>query len=325
MADAKRRLHSFGARVRAKNVLWAVFIIYGAAEIYWSQLTAFTQSVPGTLRHGIETVASWPWNALTVSVAVALALLAGPILLLALRLFAVTLLWIFLKPPPAPASPRTKPILRIPGAGSRDAKRAWVNAAAAWKAQPDPPDIADLRPPILQLKKQLDALASERETAIRASAAPETEDAQRTRYLGAFRIEDAKLENIGPARCAVLRSWGIDTAADIDEAKIAAIPGFGKNLTDKLVIWRAMKEKIFVPKTGAVIDPHDVQRIDRRLAARRTKLMKDLREKITEVERRMGDYVKNRDALWARVEAAYQYRVPVVPVNPQPESDPNLL
>ena len=45
--------------------------------------------------------------------------------------------------------------------------------------------------------------------------------------LATFRIEDAKLTNIGPARCAVLRSWGIDTAADVDEAKIADIPGFG--------------------------------------------------------------------------------------------------
>jgi DNA-binding helix-hairpin-helix protein with protein kinase domain len=100
--------------------------------------------------------------------------------------------------------------------------------------------------------------------------------------MAAFRIEDAKLTNIGPARCAVLRSWGIDTAADIDEAKIAAIPGFGRYLTDKLVIWRDTKENTFVPITGTIIDPPDVQRVDRRLAARRTKLMKDLREKITE-------------------------------------------
>jgi hypothetical protein len=98
-------------------------------------------------------------------------------------------------------------------------------------------------------------------------------------------------------------------AADIDETKVAATPGFGKNLTDRLAIWRAMKEKIFVPHTGAVIDPHDVQRIDRRLAARRAKLMKDVRKKITEVEQRMRDYIKVRDTLWARVEAAYQARL----------------
>lgn len=123
-----------------------------------------------------------------------------------------------------------------------------------------------------------------------------------------FRIEDAKLNNIGPARCAVLRSWGIDTAADVDEAKISEIPGFGKNLTDKLVIWREMKEKAFSPNIAAIIDPLEVQRIDRQLAARRTKLMKELREKIAEVEQRMSGYLNDRAALWAQVEAAYANR-----------------
>jgi hypothetical protein len=244
---------------------------------------------------------------MTIAAAVALTLLAGPILFLTLRLLIIALFRIFLRPLPTPARPpRIKSALRIPGAGRRDAKRTWAKVTATWKAQPAPPDVSDLRPPIEQLKKHLDALASEREAAIRACAVPETQDAQRGRYLGTFRIEDAKLTNIGPARCAVLRSWGIDTAADIDEDKITAIPGFGKYLTDKLLIWRAFKEKNFVPNTAAVIDPHDVQRIDRRLAARRANLMKDLREKISEVEQRMGDYVKERDALWARVEAAYQ-------------------
>lgn len=115
--------------------------------------------------------------------------------------------------------------------------------------------------------------------------------------------------NIGQARCAVLRSWGIDTAADIDEAKIAEIPGFGKSLTDTLVIWREMKEKAFVFSTSAIVDPHEVQRIDRKLAARRTKLMKELREKIAEVELRMGDYVKEREALWAMAETAFRARL----------------
>jgi DNA-binding helix-hairpin-helix protein with protein kinase domain len=206
---------------------------------------------------------------------------------------------------PATATP-IKGLPWLPGAGRLAAKLAWAKAAAAWKAQPDPPDVSNLRPTIEHLKKQLDVLALEREVAIRACARLETEDAQRAHYLGTLHIEDAKLANIGPARCAVLRSWGIDTAADVDEANIAAIPGFGKYLTDKLVIWRDIKAKNFVPNTTATIDPHDVQRIDRRLAARRTKLMKDLREQVTGVERRMGDYLKERDALWALVEAAYQ-------------------
>jgi DNA-binding helix-hairpin-helix protein with protein kinase domain len=116
-----------------------------------------------------------------------------------------------------------------------------------------------------------------------------------------LRIEAAKLPNIGPARCAVLRSWGIDTAADVDEGKIADIPGFGKNLTDKLVIWRDMKEKSFIYYASPIVDPLDVQRIDRQLAARRTKLMKELRERIAEVERRVAGFTSgNSPESWLR-------------------------
>ena len=164
-------------------------------------------------------------------------------------------------------------------------------------------------PPIEALKKDLEALAAEREARIRACAVSEPEAEQRARYLAGFRIEAAKLPNIGPARCAVLRSWGIDTAADVDEGKIADIPGFGKNLTDKLVIWRDMKEKAFVYNAASIVDPLEVQRIDRQLAARRTKLMKELRERIAEVERRVGQFNSGRAALWAQVEAAFDARM----------------
>jgi hypothetical protein len=310
LAAAKHRVRSLAPRVRSNNVCLAALGLFVFSPILWNALAALARSAPTSARHGIDAVALLPWTPMALAAAAIVILLSGPILLCALRLLGLAILRIFLKPPMAPARPsRTKGIFRIPGAGRRDAERAWAKAAAAWEAQSAPPDLSNLRPLIEHLKRQLDALASEREAAIRACAAAETKEAQRARYLGAFRIEDAKLTNFGPARCAVLRSWGVDTAADIDGAKIAAIPGFGKYLTDKLVLWRDTKEKAFIPITGTIIDPHDVQGVDRRLAARRTKLMKYLREKITEVEQRMGNYVKERNALWVRVEAAYQKKL----------------
>jgi DNA-binding helix-hairpin-helix protein with protein kinase domain len=60
---------------------------------------------------------------------------------------------------------------------------------------------------------------------------------------------------VGRTRCAVLRSWGIDTAADVEEDRISDIAGFGRSLTDKLVIWRAVKEKAFVYNAAAIADP----------------------------------------------------------------------
>ena len=41
-----------------------------------------------------------------------------------------------------------------------------------------------------------------------------------------------------------------------------------------------MKEKTFIYNAASIVDPLEVQRIDRQLAARRAKLMKELRERI---------------------------------------------
>ena len=185
------------------------------------------------------------------------------------------------------------------------ARREWALAVAAWYALPPPPDASDFDPEIEDLKGQLDALIVERETQIQACAAPEPVDIQRTRYLGSLRIEDAKLSNIGPARCVVLRSWGIDTAADIEEEHIKEIPGFGpRALTDKLIAWRNEKIGAFTPTTHAVVDPLVIQQIDRKLASRRTRLMQQLRSKIGEVEKRIGPHLEQRTALWTKLEVA---------------------
>jgi hypothetical protein len=174
---------------------------------------------------------------------------------------------------------------------------AWRRALSTWRSCPVAPDISDLKTSIEAVKAKLDALATDRDARIRGCAVPLPEDEQRVQYLAQFRIEDAKLFNIGPARCAVLRSWGIDTAADVDEAKIADIPGFGKGLTDKLILWREHQERGFKANTAAVVDPLDVQRIDRDLASRRTKLMKELREYVLALERRMADFTAAREEL----------------------------
>jgi hypothetical protein len=52
-----------------------------------------------------------------------------------------------------------------------------------------------------------------------------------------------------------------------------------------------------------------VQRIDRQLAARRTKLMKELRERIAEAEGRVARFNSGRAALWGQVEAAFDARM----------------
>src|SRR5262249_26366057 len=153
------------SRVRGDLVLWAGFAIIFAALTFGEKIINFGRGVPKAVLHGIEIAASLPWNPMTVTAAITLALFPGPVLLFSLRPLAIRLLRIFLMAPALPARPpRAKGHLRIPGADRLAAKLAWARAAAAWKALPAPPDVSDLRPGIELIKKQLDGLASERES-----------------------------------------------------------------------------------------------------------------------------------------------------------------
>jgi DNA-binding helix-hairpin-helix protein with protein kinase domain len=64
-------------------------------------------------------------------------------------------------------------------------------------------------------------------------------------YLEQFFIKSAKLKGIGSGRIAALESFGVETAADISEHSIAAVPGFGTKLTEQLVAWRRELESRF--------------------------------------------------------------------------------
>ena len=116
---------------------------------------------------------------------------------------------------------------------------------------------------------------------------------------------NAGLFNIGAARIAVLRSWGVETAAEIDEEKVGSIPGFGRSLTERLVNWRESLEQRFHFEPAAITDPRDVRGIDRELAARRTRYVKELRRAIFALEKHINDIGDERRDLWQRVEAAF--------------------
>ena len=189
------------------------------------------------------------------------------------------------------------------------AETAWHSVAEEWRTKAAAVDFASERRAILALKAQLDALSVERAARLQALAKPVPEAEQRLTHLAQFRIEDAGLYNIGAARMAVLRSWGVETAAETDEEKVGSIPGFGRNLTERLVNWREGLEQRFHFEPTAVADPRDVRRVDRELAARRTRYMKELRPAILALEKRISDIADERRALWQRLEADFNERM----------------
>jgi len=192
--------------------------------------------------------------------------------------------------------------------GYRRALLSWQLLVNDWTATTFNGDFKTLKQHLKGIKEALEDLSAERQQRLAAlgvlSAA-----AQLDQYLAGFRVEDAKLHNIGPARSAELRSWGIDTAADVDRDRILQIPGFGPTMVQRLVNWRRQLEKRFRYKSAQNTNRRDVQRIDRDLARRRTQLMTDLRAGIGPLEDMSKTIRDARARLRPQIEAAFEARM----------------
>jgi DNA-binding helix-hairpin-helix protein with protein kinase domain len=90
-------------------------------------------------------------------------------------------------------------------------------------------------------------------------------DRQFHHFLENYSIEDYKISGIGEARKALLRSYGIETAADIKRYSIQGIiPGFGPDLTEKLLSWRKGFEAKFRFDPNKSVDPLDIAQLDQK-------------------------------------------------------------
>lgn len=98
----------------------------------------------------------------------------------------------------------------------------------------------DLDAAIAAYKGHADALA--RELMVMKS---NRESRQRQTYLDRFSVRSANISGIGPAKTATLISFGIETAADVNQSAVLRIPGFGDVMTGKLLAWRCGHESHF--------------------------------------------------------------------------------
>lgn len=94
------------------------------------------------------------------------------------------------------------------------------------------------------LKLRFDGLAQEEQKAL-AELPQNAHQRQLTEHLERFYIDKAKISGIGQAKQSTLRSFGIETAADIEWKRIRRVRGFGDVLTRALVDWRKEKERSF--------------------------------------------------------------------------------
>jgi DNA-binding helix-hairpin-helix protein with protein kinase domain len=131
----------------------------------------------------------------------------------------------------------------------------------------------DLDAAIAAYKGHDDALA--RELMVMKS---NRESRQRQAYLDRFSIRRANISGIGPAKTATLISFGIETAADVNQSAVLRIPGFGDVMTGKLLAWRRGHESHFkYDRTPNAQDAADESVLRGRFAAEKAKLESTIR------------------------------------------------
>jgi DNA-binding helix-hairpin-helix protein with protein kinase domain len=154
-----------------------------------------------------------------------------------------------------------------------DVKRDWDALRSNWQTSPSR---------FGQIRRDLEAVKARHDTlpTVRAQRLQQLSDQRRQKqlqdHLDLYSITSAKISGIGPAKIAMLGSYGIDTAGDIDERKVMAVPGFGEATTRKLVVWRQHLEARFRFDPNRAIAPADMIAVTRDIDVQGTRLEQDI-------------------------------------------------
>lgn len=184
------------------------------------------------------------------------------------------------------------------------AEADWEAAMARWRREASREVFVEEFKALEEARNELSDLPNERQRRLVVLDA-EREAHQRQRYLDRFHIDRAKIKGIGPGRTAMLASYGIETAADIDSRKIYQIPGFGQTLTSDLLQWRRGHEQNFRFNANEPVDPRDMSSMDSELGARKQSLVVALTQGPAMLQRLNQEIVAGRSRLMPVLERAW--------------------
>jgi DNA-binding helix-hairpin-helix protein with protein kinase domain len=157
------------------------------------------------------------------------------------------------------------------------ANTEWQHALAQWRRETSRTIFAEKLNSLKMVYAEIVNQPNERRRRL-TKLEEQREYKQRQLYLDRFRINRSKIRGIGSGRTAMLASYGIETAADVEYEKIIQIPGFGESLTSELVQWRQEHEHNFRFNPNEPVEPEEINALDRELVARRQDLLVKLQQ-----------------------------------------------
>lgn len=159
--------------------------------------------------------------------------------------------------------------------GHQQAKAQFDGLSARWKQEQAETQLQSKQNQLRPLKEEHAGLQAERDRRYNALFNNRRQSALK-QFLDQFEIEQASIPGVGAAKKAMLESFGIETAADVNRNAVLNVPGFGPALTDRVMKWRQEKEARFHFNPNSSIDPRQVADLDRTIQARRAQIEADL-------------------------------------------------
>jgi DNA-binding helix-hairpin-helix protein with protein kinase domain len=104
-------------------------------------------------------------------------------------------------------------------------------------------------------------------------------------FLDRCFIDRAEIKDVGPARKAALRSFGIETAADVESNRVRQVRGFGERLTAAMVDWRKSCERRFTFNPNNAVSDAERLQIRSKFAAKQASIENQLSNGAAELQR----------------------------------------
>jgi DNA-binding helix-hairpin-helix protein with protein kinase domain len=178
------------------------------------------------------------------------------------------------------------------------ADKAWQTVEKQWARLADNQPWLATRRQADDLIQRLQRLGGEETNRI-AGLKTQQRAKQLQLFLERYPISQAEIKGIGDGRKATLRSYGIETAADIERSRIESISGFGPAMAGTLLSWRASIERVFIFDSTQPVSSADIRAIKNDIARQSADLATQLRQSLSNLQQSAASVLGVRASLRA--------------------------
>lgn len=185
------------------------------------------------------------------------------------------------------------------------AQQAYDQIVARVRQEISPEAFSKKKQELAHLRDEYQRLPEREKTEI-ANLHATAEARRKHQFLERHFIDAASISGVGPTKKAALRSFGIETAADVTWNKVIAVKGFGEVLTRAVVDWRKTCERRFVFNPNLAVTEADKNAVRVQIATRKQTLEITLNTGATELQRLRQDMINKANQLNPLLQVASQ-------------------